>query len=294
MGIRVTKMIGYGLRDLRTRKVDPKDKYASWVPHDPRWDYERYLADWRDPGGDGTPDKERDLPHYLAWCRENEELLVGLMDAERGRGGSDTDHYLLVEGIKDRIKRKDTSWTAPYSAVEWDQEYGLKNVVMFVPAEHRHDWYRHDDIIDYYEEQPPGGPRRRATPLVGRTGVWPHDGVLKRFRLPTREVSDKLTGVTKLLRAMSHEYAANRELDGAEIRYLPGGCYNQLVGRWDPKRVPPVAKDPDVRRHFEEDWRPLVPMGVLALVEYLGCFPDAYGPGGIVDSLRPMVYVCWR
>jgi hypothetical protein len=48
-----------------------------------------------------------------------------------------------------------------------------------------------------------------------------------------------------------------------------------------------------VLRHLLDDWRPRVPLGVLALVEYLGCFPDAFGPVGIVNSLRPMVYVYW-
>jgi hypothetical protein len=62
----------------------------------------------------------------------------------------------------------------------------------------------------------------------------------------------------------------------------------QLVGT-----PTPLIRDPDLLRHFREDWRPTVPMGVLALIEYLGCFPDAYGQDGIVNALRPMVYVTW-
>lgn len=294
MGIRVNKMIGYGLTNLKTRKLRPRDKYSPWVPRDSRWDYKKYLADWCSPNGDGDANKERDITHYLVWCQENKDHLIRLIAAERGNPVEHcrSDHYLLVEGIKDRIVRK-THWTAPYSAVEWDQEYGLRNVMLFVPAEHRHDWYRHDNIMDYYEEMGVDGPRRRATPLKGRTGVWPHDGVLKRFRLPTPEVAAKLTEGTPFLHAVTHEFAANREQDGADISRIPGGAYNQLIGKWS-HNVGPVIKDPDVLRHFTEDWRPIVPLGVLALVEYLGCFPDAYGPEGIVNSLRPMIYVVWQ
>lgn len=284
MSTRVNKQIGYGLKNLRTKKGDDR----SWEPKDPRWDYAKFRADWLD-----DVDKERDLRQYLHWCKAHKDDLVSLMAAERGRvEGASTDHFLMVEGLKDRLRREDTHWNAPYSAVLWDYEAGLKNAVLFTPAEHYHDWRRHDDIMDYYEEAGPNGPQVRATFLKGSSGIWPHSGVMKRFRPPTRDLSDKLTGITTTLQAYGHDIALNRGKDGAEIEFLPAGNFNQLTGLWDPKQQP-LLRDPDLLKHFREDWRPILPMGVFALIEYLGCFPDAYGLNGIVNSLRPMICVTW-
>ena len=285
MSIRVTKQLGYGLKNLRTKKGTSR----SWEPNDPRWDYAKF-RDWCD-----DVEKEQNLRQYLAWCEANKDLLIQRMNAELGRvEGRSSDHFLMVEGIKDRIERKDASWTAPHSAVVWDYEGGLKNVVQFTPAEHYHEWRRYDHILDYYEETGPDGPRPRATFIEKSTGIWPHSGTMKRFRPPTtRELSNKLTGITETLQAQSYDIAGNRGKDGAEIEYVSGGSYNRLIGLWDPKRVPPVLTDPDLMKHFREDWRPILPMGVIALIEYLGCFPDAFGINGIANSLRPMIYVRW-
>lgn len=284
MSTRVNKQLGYGLRDLRTRKG---------VPSDPRWDYAKYLQDWRTPHGDGDVDKERNLEHYLDWCVAHKDDLIRLMAAERGRvGGVSTDHFLVVEALKNRIRRKDSTWCAPYSAVLWDPETGLKNAVLFTPAEHYHDWRRHDDPIDYYEESGPKGGRRRATFIKNSTGIWPYSSTMKRFRPPTPDLASKLTGITETLQAVGHDIKVNREKNGAEIEFLPSGGYNQLIGAWHPGAIPCVD-DSDLLKHFREDWRPILPMGVLALIEYLGCFPDAYGLNGIVNSLRPMICVTW-
>ena len=288
MGIRVNKALGYGILDLRTRSKDPKDE-DSGVPDDPRWDYAKYLADWCTPGGDGDAGKERDLKHFLNWCIENKDRLLELNAAEGWRDTSA--HWLLTKALKDRLKKKlGRTWTAPYSAVSWGNEFQLANVVLFQPPQAT-DWTRHDDIIDYYEESNENGSVRRATLLPRSTGIFPHDGYLRRFREPTDEVKAKLSENSGKLQCFA--FPRDREKDGADITEFAGGEYNQLVGRWDSNRLPPIIKDELVLKHLIEDWRPRVPFGIIAAMEYLGCFPNSEHPDSMINSLRPMVYVWW-
>jgi hypothetical protein len=284
MGIRVNKLIGYGITDL----VVPKDKDGySGTPTDPRWDYAKYTADWR--GGE----REASLKDFISWIkkRKNAERVLELADYEGwnyGRPRADTfdkniEMFLMTEALKDRVKRKD-HWHAPYDAVIWHTEGGKPEVVLFQCPEHA-DWHRHDSIIDYYEEKGEG----RATPL-NNTGIWPYDGFMRRFRLPTPEVATKLSAATKLLRCFALK--AEKEKDGADIAALNGGEYNQFVGRWDSK-LEPLIEDPDILKHLLNDWRPRVPLGILACMEFLGCFPNLTNPDSMLNSLRPMVYVYW-
>lgn len=283
MGIRVHKKLGYGLRDLRTR---PRAEGSLHVPHDSRWDYAKYMPE---QGEDPTPDCS--LSDFIDWCEANKERLTSIAEAE---GLGPHSHFLLVEGLRDRLKRKDSRHTTPCSALEWDSEFGMKRVVLFTPLEMAHQWSRYDDIMDYYEEQG-SGLRRRATPLRGYSGIYPYDGTMRRFRLPAREVSSKLSKATNTLSMLSRLHGAevSRLLDGAEVSRMGGESYNGIVGAWRTSHHEAPLSDPDVVEHFRKDWRPTVPLGVLAIIEYLGCFPDAYGVGGIVNSLRPMVYVYW-
>lgn len=276
MSTRINKQIGYGLKNLCTRE----GTRHSWEPNDSRWDYTKFRADWHD-----DVSKEQDLRQYLDWCRAHKDDLKRLGAAEYGRDVF-TEYFLMERGLQDRIKRKDTHWAAPYSAVLWDYEAGLKDVMLFTPPEHYHDWRRHDNIIDYYEESDDNGPVVRATFLDWTTGIWPHSGVMKRFRSPTPEVDAKLAGFTSKLQVFGSDIAGNREKWGGEIVYFPANGWQSIVkGTY--------ITDPDLLEHFRRDWRPVIPLGVLALIEYLGCFPDAYGQEGIVNSLRPMIYVTW-
>ena len=276
MSIRVHKYIGYGLTNLRTTSRGGPTR-----PRDPRWDYEKFRAAWLDAEHDHHP-----VEHFRDWCRANEDRVKELAVAEGWR-----EHYawLLTEGLDDRVKRKDAYRWSAQAAATWEHEGGMKNVLLFASPEYAHDWTRYDNIVDYYEEvTPKDGPRHRATRLTGRSGIHPFDGFVKRFRPPTPEVATALSAMSRELRAMSHIAGAACEADGADVTRLPGNAVNDLVRGASWARAPQ-----SVREHFRDDWRPLVPVGVLAVIEYLGCFPDAFGPGGVVDSLRPMVYVYW-
>lgn len=259
------------------------------MPADPRWDYAGYR-----PEEAGDPALDCTLAGFIQWCESNKERLEAIAV---GEGISPHSHFLLVEGLKDRLRKKDSYQTSPCSALSWDSECGLKNVLLFTPLEHAHEWIRHDDTMDYYEEQGKEGLRTRVTPIKGFSGIYPHDGTVKRFRLPTREVSSKLSAATDTLQIFHHAYKVQHGgtpelVDGAAVDRMGGESYNGIVGAWRARHHRSFM-DEEVLAHFQEDWRPLVPLGVLAIIEYLGCFPDAFGPNGIVNSLRPMIYVWW-
>ena len=267
MGIRVRKHLGYGILDLK--------------PDDPRWDIE---APW---------DREGRLSDFLAWMGEPEagEKILDMaayegwgLGRERGQMFTETtEFFLLKEALKDRIEKERGASVS--KSFHHDDEFGKGGVVLFQCPQHA-DWSRHDNIIDYYEEPPEG----RVTLLEGRTGIWPYDGTMKRCREPSPEVAAKLSEATPRMQAFA--YKSMRELDGAEISILGGGEYNQLTGFWA-KTLPAYLKDPEVIDHMKRDWRPRVPVGVLALMEYMGCFPNPTSPDSMLNSLRPMVYVYW-
>jgi hypothetical protein len=96
---------------------------------------------------------------------------------------------------------------------------------------------------------------------------------------------------TKLLGAFAPRPQRGRE--GDAIDGLFGGEYNQLIGNWGAS-IGPLLKDELALKHLREDWRPRVPLSILALMEFMGCFPDPASPDSMLNSLRPMVYVYWR
>lgn len=274
MGIRVSKHLGYGVADLKGSE-------------DPRWDHDRLRSMER------RDELECNLTGFLEWLEKPEvgEKLMDLaeyegwgMGRERGKYFTETTEFFLMrERIKDLIKKK-VYWSG-WSLYRHYTEFGLPNVLLLQPAEHQ-DWSRRDDIIDYYEEsfEP------RVTLLKDRTGIYPYDGFMKRFREPSPEVAERLNQATKLLQSFATHTQKDRE--GANIDGLLGGDYNQLVGRWDPK-LPPLVEDPLIREHFIQDWRPRVPIGILAGMLFLDVFPDLKSPDSMLNSLRPMIYVYW-
>lgn len=277
MGIRIKKMLGYGLRNLRMVDEKPGDKHTMKIPKDRRWDYEKYRAE--------CYHREDTLEDYVAWCEAHKDRLVSLLMTETGETDerhARIDHTLMLHALRDKLE-KWYYWVGPHSSFQWNREFGLPKVILFIPPENHHDWQRYDNIIDYYEEQPITGPKTRATYLRGSTGIWPYSGFMCRVREPSPEVAEQYEALRKVVRVF---VKTNTELR------MDGGTYNRLVGRWA-QNIEPLVTNAALLRHLKRDWRPTLPLGVIAMIEYMGCFPDAFGPKGIAADLRPMIYVYW-
>lgn len=127
MGIRVTKVMGYGLTDVKTRK---------WKIADGRINAKSPLLDW---------DTEATLDDYMDW-----------LEAQPKSKPDDLGFNIDLWYVKDR-KEEGFSWKdragvrEPRDLVHHGIEYMEKNVLLIRPLFCK-DWDRRDDPIDYVEE----------------------------------------------------------------------------------------------------------------------------------------------
>jgi hypothetical protein len=145
MGIRIHKIIGYGLDDLVT---DEKGYYIQ----DPRVNPEGIII--------------RSL--------ENNEFSL---DAYLEHLESQNDTYLNIDrSFFKTVSDKDKWKYNPYYSFHWNGEYGIPNVICFCPITHS-DWSRYDDIIDYVEATYIETPAQQNQYKILAHGIYPWDGI---------------------------------------------------------------------------------------------------------------------
>ena len=169
MGIRIHKLLGYGLTDL---KYDKKKNR----PCDARLNLETFNNRY-----ELGEQRRCDRLHYRQWLRKKLATC-----------GSPDDYATTFElhcEIRHTDKRLSDNrerrrWYDPWDCIFHDGEYGLPNVLAIVPYTEREAWCRYDDMIDYMEEgKGSQGPRVQVYgdglyPWIGR--YWDaRDGVCK-------------------------------------------------------------------------------------------------------------------
>jgi hypothetical protein len=199
--------------------------------------------------------------HFLDWCIAHKSDIIAQMLQEGSC--SETEYHIMIEDIR---KNKHLS----NSGVFWDSDI-FKNLLLFTPTDKLHLWRRQDDIIDYVENTQ----QDRITRL--NKGIWPYSNFMRRWRHPV-ELKQKLLDATPIIQACSNTDTKLPE------EFLAAGQHDRLLT---------VLEDEELQNHFENDWRPTIPPGVLALIMYLDCFPDAFGENGIVNALRPLAITYW-
>lgn len=146
MGIRIHKVLGYGLTDLQVAdgkivdpRINPKSVLLSYSKSSKLEPYLEYLRDRASGKHDGTKDISAQIEATFI------EQLSG--------------------------KKKQPKAT-PYDCVTWETEGGLPNVFVLTPLGLVNEWHRWDDTIDYYEAE--GNPEPGLKLL--KTGAYPYDG----------------------------------------------------------------------------------------------------------------------
>lgn len=132
MGIRISKVLGYGLTDVKTT-----GKYNE-ILNDFRFNPSGYFAmhaddqeeKFTDAGFDKYLDAHKEHPDDI---HNDLSILRHLREREQdgGRAPADSIRHRMI----------------------YDSEFGMPNVMVFQPPVFGSDWSRYDDIIDYYDPQ---------------------------------------------------------------------------------------------------------------------------------------------
>ena len=134
MGIRIHKVIGYGLNDVKT-----EGKYNE-ILIDPRINPKGYFGDREEAEYEYTNDG------FLEYAKE----LVA-----KGKEEDPLNDLGIMVHLLEKQKEEDSSKYgkhALYNRLIYDGEFGEPNVMVFQPPIFGYEWSRYDDMIDYYEE----------------------------------------------------------------------------------------------------------------------------------------------
>jgi hypothetical protein len=265
MGIRVNKMIGYGLTNLSYETIG---EYKTVQMTDPRIDWnvlnDEDAIDWK-------------AKSFIKWMKKNKTLLKEQYDKEYFGvvPNIDVEIQMLELAMKNRVTAFKKEHM--YHCIVHEPEFGLPNVMMFIAPDQFKHWHRHDDSIDYEEE----GKFHESKPRVERLsgGIFPYLGNIIRIRKPKEPLDE--------FYIEKHARAGTTDTFGP-LSIGPGD-YAFLVGTWDRKQKPKATGY--ALEHFKNDFRPHVPLSIIALILWSGAYPN---PQAIIDDLRPYLYVYWR
>jgi len=131
MGIRIHKVVGYGITDLQTKKFQIDDSRF----HGHLWD-------------DLTEEVHGlDNEAKTTLVMENKDLIIDLF---RKISLKDKKHAEMVFEfeILEPLRKKKNIWIPHYI---WDPEFGFSNVMLFIPVNMKQ-WHRYDDTLDWIED----------------------------------------------------------------------------------------------------------------------------------------------
>ena len=274
MGIRIHKAVGWGLNNLQTKQTG--GKHPLTVTADPRFDAEAFRKVYVHVRG---------FAQFAAWTQEPSvkariyELLrreTPWADAKGDPPGG----YAFKQYTRNAGRPQYKRWDVGSCFIHGD-EYHSAEALLVIPPEMLSTWFRHDNTIDWIEESEAAGlqgPSNRTQMLTG-CGIYPYSAGWIRHRDPAPGLWSDST------RHVQHR-------DELGPLALDPASYSMLTGRWSPDQL--ASAQGDLLKHLREDWRPLVPGGVIAILVYYethGCFPQ--GTEALIDDLRPMLYAWW-
>jgi hypothetical protein len=267
MGIRVKKVIGWGINTLNTEVVG-EGPYPEVVLKDPRFN----INPARDEKWEST------YAEFLDWVEAHCDRVGELVALNRHRDPlREVKFWVLME--RNSIKRglREEFW-CPGHGLVYEDEGGEPNTLMVCPPDQYGPWFRRNCTIDWVEETQHHGQSPRSEYLTG-CGIFPYSSGWIRFRDPSPGMFDIPEGGGD----------PGTRWDDLGPTVLDPASYSMLVGTWGD--FPALAKTDEKLRHLREDWRPPTPVGVLAVLAYFeDCFSDLEA---FVHELRPMLYVFW-
>ena len=239
MSTRIHKILGWGLSDINNS-----------IEEDERLDSEA-CCDY---------DKLRAIDEFLDWVKNNGEEAKEVkkkVDGE-GHGCSFLDITFLLSKKEDGTIDK----SKIHDFLTYDSEFGNSSVMIFCPIT-AHDWYRYDDIIDYYEAGCGVG-EGEVNVLTNCCGIWPYST------------------------SMIHIPGSPKYGEEGFPESMMGGDYNREIGVFS-KEMRPILKGDDLD-YYKKYYRPSIAPSLILHLYWLKIFTNFYET---IHELRPMIYTYW-
>lgn len=275
MGIRIKKVLGWGLDNIQTSKSDDHDLDSNII--DPRINVKNYLK---------ASDSD-DYELFFNWLKKTSKFKQAEI-VEKA--------HVKSKKFK-RTSPKDSNWAFTYSdhsffmndihtgkvngksthpLMTYDGEYGNPKIMLFTPID-TPDWYRSDDSIDYYMHE---STENEVIDLSNRCGIYPFTSVLRKKN--AKNLDFEIYPEDKPLESWFKDENGN-----FRDRINPAD-FNQLVGRWDKKQSPLVSQK--LADYLLATYRPKISSAVLLYTYYFKIFNDWENT---VQELKPMLYTYW-
>ena len=249
MGTRIHKIIGWGLNDIQIENLDIVDFRINT-------DFFKSEDYWK---------KENDVEDFFQWIKDNREKceqIIREVEPDRLTGKKERKRreysdigITLAFWDREKEKKKYNRY-----AITHDAEYGMGEVLLFSPVDEPN-FYRFDDIIDYYEAN--CQIENHIKILTSSCGIYPYLGVV---HIPGSPNWGK-----------------------EEYRYVYDPSeYNQMVGAWSPTMKPLL--EGETLEYFKKYYRPVIPSVIILHAYWLNIFTDFKKT---IQELRPMIYTYW-
>lgn len=243
MGIRIYRSLGWGLNDVQ---VDSKGDL----------DDDRFVSQ-----EDFDDISEKNMKDFLDWFSSNRKEAANIIELalpERKnlhhQLGIELD-FLINSRWKKTGKFSFTDWSRGY---QFDPEFGLPNVMNFIPIEYP-SWERRDDAIDYYDVD--NFDMKPSVKMLDTfCGLFPYTGAIRNNQKPKV---------------------------GNLPDYLDPRLWAMLRGTYS--ESPPISGE-EVAQQITESYRPIIADSVMIYTHWLGIWKDWKTT---VQELRPMIYTYW-
>lgn len=267
MGIRVNKVLGYGLTDA-TKKIEAED-----LPIDEAQEIDP--INWESPLLK-YDEEAMSLDNYLAWLEVNtDEYNIELVMLRKQL--EQYDHFKANTNYT-RLSVKDPRWKhEPVNAISrGDADGGLSNVLCITPVWQLDSWHRWDDAIDWVEESyfpKPGHKEQTSYVKVVEDGIFPYSSLWMHAQTGESLPGDNVRNWVR----MKNYYNKYPEKFDGEATKLELDIYASHAGFID-------------HEDALANCVPYVPEEIRNLAE----FGELFTTDDAWMNLRPMLYVYWR
>lgn len=124
MGIRVHKVVGYGLRGF-----EPSPEVADRLRED-----------------------ETTIKEFITWCEEHREEILALPTRSRSAHERRATLSLFPIALLSLKEKDGTAATMLHDCLAWDDEFGVKDALVILPPEYAKAWSNYNNFVDWAEE----------------------------------------------------------------------------------------------------------------------------------------------